>query len=169
MDANTERQIDSRVVQTPGRYHMQPRPRLRAAGAVAVALLLVAPSLAAQQVTGRVIDQRSGAPMAAVQVFVAGTGIGALSQQNGRYLLLNLPVGTHEITAQRIGYKSVTQQAVVAAGQTVQLDFGLTEEALGLDEIVVTGTPGGTQRRAIGNSVLTVQAEEVAQTMAVSS
>ena len=59
------------------------------------ALLLLAPSLGAQQITGRVTNSQTGASLAAVQVFIAGSGIGALSQQNGRYLLLNGPVGTH--------------------------------------------------------------------------
>ena len=44
---------------------------------------------------------------------------GALSQATGRYLLLNVPVGTHTVTAQRIGYKTVTAQITVAAGATV--------------------------------------------------
>src|SRR5262245_5677801 len=131
--------------------------------------LLSVPSVGAQQVTGRVVDQSTGQPMAAVQVFVPGTGVGALSQQSGRYLLLNVPVGTVQVTAQRIGYKAVTQQVAVAAGQTVALDFQLAEEALGLDEIVVTGTPGGTQKRAIGNSVLTVQASDVVRTAPVAT
>ena len=122
---------------------------------------LIAPGLSGQQITGRVTDQGSGQPMAAVQVSIAGTGIGALSQQTGRYLLLNVPVGTHSVTAQRIGYKTVTAQVTVAAGATVVQDFALLEEALGLDEIVVTGTAGGTQRRALGNSVATVAASEV--------
>ena len=51
----------------------------------------------------------------------------------------------------------------MTAGQTIQLDFLLAEEALGLEEIIVTGTPGGTQRRAIGNSVVSVDAAEVAE------
>ena len=55
----------------------------------------------AQQVTGTVRDERSGQPMAAVQVFIPGTGVGALTQNNGRYLLLNVPVGPHQVTAQR--------------------------------------------------------------------
>src|SRR5688572_22130904 len=131
--------------------------------------LLVVPSLAAQQVTGRVTDQRSGQPLAAVQVFIAGSGIGALSQQNGRFLLLNLPAGTHTLTAERIGYRSVTATVMVAAGQTVVQDFQLAEQALGLDEIIVTGTPGGTQRRAIGNSVTSVSATEVTQRTAVAN
>ena len=120
------------------------------------AIFFMASQVGAQQITGRLVEQGSGQPMSAVQVSISGTGIGALSQATGRYLLLNVPVGTHTVTAQRIGYKTVTAQVTVAAGQTVVQDFTLSEEALGLDEIIVTGTPGGTQRRAIGNSVLSV-------------
>ena len=136
---------------------------------VAAVALLTGPRLAAQQITGRIVDQGSGQPMAAVQVSIPGTGIGALSQQSGRYLLLNVPVGNHTVSAQRIGYRTATAQVTVTAGGTVVHDFALSEEALGLDEIIVTGTPGGTQRRAIGNSVLSVQASEVTQTQAISS
>src|SRR5688572_26003345 len=128
-----------------------------------IALLAVffAPQLSAQQVTGRVTNSQTGEPLAAVQVFIAGSGIGALSQQNGRYLLLNVPAGTHTLTAERIGFRSATEQVNVAAGETVVQDFQLGEQALGLDEIIVTGTPGGTQRRAIGNTVTQVQASEI--------
>src|SRR5688572_19495082 len=128
------------------------------------AALLVVPQLEAQQnLTGMVRDQRNGQPLSAVQVFVAGSGLGALSLQNGRYLLANVPVGTHQVTAQRIGFTPVTQSVTVTAGQTAVLDFTLAEEALGLSEIIVTGTPGGTQRRAIGNSVVSVDASDVAE------
>ena len=128
--------------------------------AVALAFVTV-PHLGAQQITGRVLDQTSGQPLAAVQVFIAGSGVGALSQQNGRYLLLNVPVGTHTISAQLIGYGGQEAQVTVAAGETAVLDFRLAEQALGLDEIIVTGTPGGTQRRAIGNTVATVSAADL--------
>jgi TonB-linked SusC/RagA family outer membrane protein len=49
-------------------------------------------------------------------------------------------------------------------GQSVALDFQLETQALGLDEIVVTGTAGGVQRRAIGNVVATVSAEKQLET-----
>jgi TonB-linked SusC/RagA family outer membrane protein len=144
------------------------RQRSVLAPAFFVTFLLLAPVLEAQQVTGRVTSQ-TGEPLAAVQVFITGSGIGALTQQNGRFLLLNVPPGTHALTAERIGYRPVTQQVTVSAGQTVVQDFLLTEQALGLDEIIVTGTPGGTQRRAIGNSVASVSAAEVTQSVAVQS
>ena len=43
----------------------------------------------------------------------------------------------------------------------------MSEEALQLDEIIVTGTAGGTRRRAIGNSVSQVQAAEVTEVQAI--
>ena len=105
----------------------------RPIGTLFAAFLLAAPSLGAQQITGRVLDQRTGQPMAAVQVFVAGSGIGALSQQNGRYLLLNVPAGTHTLTAQRIGYRDQTADVTVAAGETVLI----------VDDLLATGGTAG--------------------------
>ena len=127
------------------------------------ALLLLAPSLGAQQqVTGRVTNSQTGASVSAVQVFIAGSGIGALSQQNGRYLLLNVPVGTHTLTAQRIGYGQQSAEVTVAAGATVVRDFALAEQALGLDEIIVTGTAGGARQREVGTAVSRLDAISLA-------
>jgi TonB-linked SusC/RagA family outer membrane protein len=141
----------------------------RLALSLVVPCLLSVSQLGAQQVTGRVLDQSSGQPVAAVQVFIAGSGIGALSQQNGRYLLLNVPPGTHTLTAERIGYRAVSEQITVTGASTVVQDFRLSEEALGLGEIIVTGTPGGTQRRAIGNSVVSVKAADITTKVGMSS
>ena len=126
-----------------------------------VAFLLVVPSVGAQQVTGRVLDQQTGQPLAAVQVFIPETGLGALTQQNGRYLLLNVPAGTYTLTAQRIGYREQTAEITVAAGATVVRDFAMSEEALNLDEIVVTGTAGGGRQREVGASVSRIGAEQL--------
>ena len=142
---------------------MQPRSCLTRA--LVAAFLFVVPSVSAQQITGRIVDQQNGQPLAAVQVSIPGTGIGALSQQSGRYLLLNVPVGTNSVTAQRIGFRTQTVQVTVTAGATVVRDFTLSEEALGLDEIIVTGTPGGTQRRAIGNTVTSVQVSDITRSV----
>ena len=128
----------------------------RASAVLAAALLFAAPSLNAQQtgtVTGRVTDAQGGAPIASVQIYIEGLNLGALTQQNGRYLLVNVPAGTHTVTAARIGYGTITSEVTVGAGATVVQDIVLTQEALQLQEVIVTGTVGQTQRRALGNSV----------------
>jgi hypothetical protein len=139
-------------------------------GTLAALVLLAVPGLAAQTgtIAGRVIDAGSTLPIPAAQVFIADLDLGVLSQQNGSYILLNVPVGPRTVTVQRIGYRQVTQTVTVAAGQTAVLDFRITEEALQLDEIIITGTPGGTQRRAIGNAVSSVDVTDVVQDVSIS-
>ena len=115
---------------------------------------MTAPSAASQgNIAGQVLSAESNEPLASVQIFIQTLDLGVLSQASGRYLLLNIPAGTHTVTAQRIGYRPVIFQVMVGAGETAVQDFRLQEEALRLDEIIVTGTAGGTQRRAIGNVV----------------
>src|SRR5688572_10090 len=93
-------------------------------------------------VTGMVTDGGNSGPVSAAQVHIPQLQIGALTQANGRYLLVNVPAGAHEVRIERIGYRTETRQVTVAAGQAVEVNVGLTEDALSLDEIVVTGTAG---------------------------
>jgi TonB-linked SusC/RagA family outer membrane protein len=148
------------------------RTRLtRACGLVLAASMLLAPGLVAQtgSVAGRVLDAQSGQVVPAAQVFIADLDIGVLTQQNGSYILLNVPAGPREVTVQRIGYRQVAQSVTVVAGETAVLDFRITEQALQLDEIIITGTPGGTQRRAIGNTVSTVGVSDITQDVAITN
>lgn len=142
----------------------------RASGALAVALAAAAPGLDAQgTIAGRVVDAQSGQTVPAAQVFIAALDVGVLTQQNGGYLLLNVPAGTHTVTVQRIGYRESTQQVTVTTGQTTVVDFRISEEALQLDEIIITGTAGGTQRRALGNSIEVLSASDVMEQAPITS
>ncbi|MDH3285396.1 MAG: TonB-dependent receptor, partial [Acidobacteriota bacterium] len=145
--------------------------RSRALGGFAALTIFWASGLAAQagSIAGRVVDAQSGQPLPAAQVFIGALDIGVLTQQNGSYILLNVPAGTHTVTVQRIGYGEAQQTVAVTAGQTTVRDFRITEEALQLDEIIITGTPGGTQRRAIGNTVTSVGVSDVVQDVAVTN
>lgn len=128
-------------------------------------LAIAATPLEAQTgtITGRVNDARTLAPIPSVQVYVAGLDRGTLSDGNGRFLLVDVPSGTHTVTAERIGYEVLSRDVAVLPGETIVQDFALSESALQLDEIVVTGTAGGTQRRAIGNVVSDIDADEMSE------
>ena len=143
-----------------------------ALGALTAAILIAAPGLSAQQggtVTGRISDSQTGLPIGAVQVFIPNLDLGGLTQQNGRYLLQNIPAGTHELNVARIGYRTMAQQVTVGAGQVFEQNFAMVEEALALDEIVVTGTAGGSQVRAIGNVVTRMALPELLVTAPVNT
>jgi hypothetical protein len=47
-------------------------------------------------VSGTVTNEQ-GAPLAGVQVTVEGTGLGAVSQDNGQYVITHVPVGPRTI------------------------------------------------------------------------
>ncbi len=110
---------------------------------------------------GRVLDARTAAPIASAQVFIPGLRTGVLTRQDGRYLLVDVPAGTHAMNVQLIGYRAASRTVTVTAGQTATADFELQEDALELDAVVVTGTAGGTRQRAVGNVVGRVQATEI--------
>jgi len=122
-------------------------------------LWLAAPSIVlAQTITGLVRNQSTGDPVESAQVFLEGLNLGSLTQSNGQYLLLNVPVGTHTLTVQSLGYRTVSVEVTVAAGQTVTQNLFVSPQALQLDEVVVTGTASASRVREIGNSVAVLDA-----------
>ena len=111
-------------------------------------------------VTGTVLESRAQRPLQGAQISLAGTGLGSLVNSQGRFLLQNVPVGTHTLRVQIIGYRTQERSITVPVGQTVVENFELDFEALGLDEIIVTGTVGTIQKRAVANVVGTLKAVE---------
>lgn len=67
-----------------------------------------APALSAGDFRGVVQDRDTGAPLSGVQVYIVRTGIGALSDRSGRVQLSGIPPGPHKLSAELIGYRSVT-------------------------------------------------------------
>ncbi len=116
----------------------------RPAFAVALALgaLLFAPRLSAQQgeVTGRVTDKTSGQGLAGAQVSIVGTTIRALTGQDGRYRVVNVPPGQATVRVAFIGYGTATQPVTVPPSGSAELNVAISQVAVGLEAIVVTAT-----------------------------
>jgi TonB-linked SusC/RagA family outer membrane protein len=111
-------------------------------------------------ITGLVTDARTGAPIASAAVEVEGARLAATTSENGRYRLTAVPAGSRVIVVRRIGYAASRQTVTVTDNQQATADFALAAAAVSLDEVVVTGTAGGEQRRSIGNSVATIDVTE---------
>jgi TonB-dependent SusC/RagA subfamily outer membrane receptor len=103
-----------------------------------------------------------------VQVSIVGTSTGSLTDQRGRYLLQNVPVGQHTVQVVYIGFRTEEQAVTVAAGQTAQANFDLGVSAVTLDEVVVTGTGGEVERKQLGATVATVSVASVQENIPVS-
>lgn len=135
----------------------------RLIAAATIVLLAASPALSQSTgtVTGQVLEISTERPLVGAQVSIAGTGLGTLTNEAGRYLLANVPAGPVTVRIQMIGYETQEQSATLAEGETVTLDFQLEQQAIALDEVVVTGRVTGTSRRNLANAVATVNADEL--------
>jgi len=120
-----------------------------------LALAVVAVPLTAQTgtVSGRVIDSRSGVPITTAQVTITGTSLGGAVDAEGRFRIVNVPPGPHEVRARSIGYQPATAAFSVAADGSASVNLSMNESATALDAVLITGAVGDTRRRAIGNAV----------------
>src|SRR5256714_1179307 len=105
---------------------------------VPVLLLLAPAALAAQGATvrGRVAD-KAGAPLAHADVTIDGTLLRASTTALGEYTITGVPSGTRTVRARLLGYVQASAQVTVAGGQSVEQNFALTAQAIGLAPIDV--------------------------------
>jgi TonB-dependent starch-binding outer membrane protein SusC len=133
-------------------------------GAAVVALTLLPVTAQGQQtgtITGTVLDQATGAPIAGGQVTVVGFNIGTITNRDGRYILSNVPAGEREVRVTLIGYSRASGQVRLGAGETATVDFSLRTSAIELEGLVVTTTGQAQRRREVGNTVANITVEDL--------
>jgi len=118
-------------------------------------------------ITGRVVDAMSGRPIPSVQVAVVGSTLAAISDNEGRFRIDRVSVGPHEVRGVRIGFQPVTAAVTVSADTPASVELSMTQTAIGLDQIVITGTAGEVRRRSIGNAVTTLNADQLRESAPV--
>lgn len=94
------------------------------------------------KITGKVIDSKDKAPLIGATIKVDGTNLGAISDDNGDYTILNVDVGVYKVTASYIGYDPQSISDVkVSADLTTQVNFSLKVTGSGIvtDEIEIVG------------------------------
>ncbi len=110
------------------------------------------PSVSAQAgtITGSVVEARSGRPLADAVVRAEGTDIRTVTNARGQFTLAGLTGATASISVGHVGFQPVTRQVPVGGGP-IRID--LSELAVKLDELVVTGTVGEATARSLGNTI----------------
>ena len=129
-------------------------------GACALGLAVVsAAPLAAQGTVGGVVTSaETQQPLAGASVQVVGTNLGTITSNEGRFLLTNVSGDRVTLRISMLGHRTESVEATVG---TTDLRIALVESAIELDRIVVTGTAGRQTKRALGNTVTTLDAEQV--------
>lgn len=101
-------------------------------------------------------------PLTAISVTIKNTTYGTATDASGNYSL-TAPVkpGSYTLQFSGVGFKAVDRTLEVGNAATYTVSVTLVEDALGLDEVIVTGTSQGTTRKQIGSYISTLKADDL--------
>ncbi len=113
------------------------------------------------KVVGKVTDAQTGEALIGANILIEGTTLGAATDLEGNYLILNIPPGTYQVKVSYIGYETVTISEVkIVADQTTSLAVPIRPSSVEVQEIVVTARTPLIQRD-LTSSVSVLTREEI--------
>jgi len=119
----------------------------------------------AATITGRVTHRE--APVAFATVFIQNSTTGTTTDENGTYRL-EVPAGEMVLVVRSQGYRTTTKTASITAGGRISVDFDLVEDALGLDEVVISATRNRVERKSAPVVVSTIKPRLLTATQSIS-
>ncbi|MBD3289725.1 TonB-dependent receptor, partial [candidate division KSB1 bacterium] len=90
------------------------------------------------RIAGAVTDAVTGEPLPGANISIEGTVMGAAADENGKFIIINVPVGTYRLKASMMGYATRTfTDVVVSLDRITRLQMELTPTVLQSSELVV--------------------------------
>ena len=94
--------------------------------------------------TGHVLS--NGEHLGYVNIALKGTTIGTVTDGTGHYRLINLPTGTYTVVASCMGYKMDEKKITLHRNTTLELNFELERDVLGLEEVIISSDRNAKKR-----------------------
>jgi len=107
------------------------------------------------KVAGRVLDEK-GNPVIGATVLLVGTSLGAATDLDGYYSIIDVPPRKYSLRISAVGYaQTVVENVNVQAGQTTTINGAMVEQAVQTKEVVVVAQrPIVDVRQTSGVSIL---------------
>ncbi len=124
-------------------------------------MMLVAQT-GSSKLAGKVMDADTKEALIGANILIMGTGLGAATDINGEYFVLNVTPGTYDVRVSFVGYASQTIQNVrMVAGITYELNVDLSTDFT-LPEILITSRNRFFEEKAT-NTVRVFDADQIAK------
>ena len=105
-----------------------------------------------QIIRGKVLDKITQQPLVAVTVIVSGSSINGSTDENGNFLLPNVPLGRQSIEAQYLGYKTYkTEELIVSSAKELYIEITMSEEVQVTQTVEITASQSSD---GVGNRAL---------------
>ncbi|MCU0411102.1 MAG: TonB-dependent receptor [Bacteroidetes bacterium] len=89
------------------------------------------------KLAGRIIDRQTGEPVIGASVVLASTTMGASTDVDGYYHIINIPPGTYDVAVSCVGYARLATRATIRVDLTTTLDIALVPQAVEMGDVVV--------------------------------
>lgn len=90
------------------------------------------------RIAGRILDAKKQ-PLAGVTVALPEARLGAMTDEDGRFSIVNIPAGSYTVRVNLVGYRPVTTtNLLVSADETTRMDLTLVEAPVQMEEVVVS-------------------------------
>jgi hypothetical protein len=101
--------------------------------------LLVSGQTTTGSIKGVLLDADTKAPLIGANVTVLNTNLGAATNENGEFLIPNVPTGSYSVRFGYIGYKSIVKtDIIVKPARTNFIEAALNPEVFETESVVVT-------------------------------
>ncbi len=104
-------------------------------------------------ISGHTVDHSSGEHIPYITISLKGTTIGTSTDASGHFFLKNLPTNEYTLVASAVGYKKIEHNVKLIKGKTLEINFEMEEDAVMLDNVVVSANRSETTRREASNIV----------------
>jgi outer membrane receptor protein involved in Fe transport len=127
---------------------------------LALLMLVSGAQAAGGKIIGQVVDRESGEALPGVNVIVSGTEMGAATDIDGNYVILNVPPGTYTLEASYIGYATMRVENLrVNIDQTTRQNFRIVPEVLAGEEVVIVAERPLVQKDLTASQKITTSEE----------
>ena len=107
------------------------------------------------KISGIVKDSQTSEPLPGVNIYLEGTTLGAATDLDGAYYIINIPSGKYTLVASMLGYKEVKiKNVVVQSARTTRIDINMEETVLVGEEVVVVAKRPVVQKDVTGSEVV---------------
>lgn len=114
------------------------------------------------KIVGQVIEASSGEPLVGVNIIVESQPLGAASDMDGSFIILNLPPGSYDLRAIMLGFADMVIKGVrVNVDKTTKVEFSLQEATLELGETVEVTAERLLVKKDLTSSESIVGSEEI--------
>lgn len=96
---------------------------------------------------GHVINKNTHEHIAYMNVTVKGSSVATVTDASGHYFLNDLPEGTYTISVFMIGYQTQEKEVTVVSGKGMELNFEVEEDAIMLNDVVISSNKNETSRK----------------------